>query len=211
MFGRSRPYNRSETLDRAERARAKGRRKQAIAEYRKVLAQDPADLAVHQKIAPLLAQTGQRADALKSFDAAAQAHLKQGFTDRAISVYAQAAAFFPKEERLWNELGRLHRERARRADAVKVYVEAHRHFRAKSEREKAIAFLRSALEIDPVHIDASLLLAKLLKASGKKQDAAQLLERLAKQVFGKALKRIRNAQFWLSPTPAALWRWMRAK
>lgn len=210
MFGKPRPYNRSETLERAEKARAKGNRKKAITEYRKVLANDPADMAVHQKLAPLLAQTGERDAALKSFVAAAEGQLKQGFAERALAVYSQAASFFPKQERLWHELARLHRERSRRADAVKVYLDAHRHFRAARERATAIAFLRSALELEPLHLDASVQLAKLLKKNGEAADARGVLEALSRQIRGPALKRVRKAQFGLSPTPAALWRWLRA-
>ncbi len=210
MFGKPRPYSRTETLDRAEKARAKGKRKKAIAEYRKVLAQDPADTVVHQKLAPLLAQIGEREAALKSFLAAAEGHLKSGFADRAISVYAQATTFFPGNESLWNELARLHRERSRRADAVKVYVEAHRHFRAPQQREKAINFLRNALELEPIHVDASVHLARLLKQGGQQVDARRMLDQLANQVRGPALKRVRKAQFGIAPNPSTLWRWMRA-
>jgi len=210
MFGKPRPYNRSETLERAEKARAKGKRKKAIAEYRKVLAQDPADATVHHKIAPLLAQTGHREAALKSFQAAAEGHLKQGFADRAISVYSQATAFFPANEALWNELARLHRERSRKADAVRVYLEAHRHFRTSGQRPKAIGFLRSALELEPIHVDASVSLARLLKKDGKNEDARRVLDQLASQVRGPALKRVRKAQFGIAPGPSTLFRWMRA-
>ena len=123
MFGKKRPYNRSEVMARAEAARARGRKKKAISEFRKILAEDPADLTVHQKLAPLLAQTGLMEDARKSFNAAAEGHLKQGFADRAIAVYAHAVTFFPRDEKLWNELARLHRERARKADRKKAYTE----------------------------------------------------------------------------------------
>lgn len=210
MFGKKKPYNRSEVLARAEAARARGRRKKAIAEYQKILAEDPADVAVHQKVAPLLAQAGEVEAARKSFNAAAEGHLKQGFADRAIAVYTQAASFFPTDEHLWNEAARLHRERARKADAVRIYFNAHVHFRGRKQREVAVRFLRSALELEPLHLDSTVKLAQLLKQDGQKEDARRLLEAAAAQVRGKGLKRIRKAQFGLSPTPAALWRWMRS-
>lgn len=209
MFGKKRPYNRSEVMARAEAARGKGNRKKAIAEFRKILAEDPNDLAVHQKLAPILAQAGLLEDARKSFNAAAEGHLKQGFADRAIAVYAHATTFFPRDEKLWNELARLHRERSRKADAVKVYVSAHQHFRGKKQREVAVRLLRSALEIEPLHVDATVNLARLLKQEGQKEDARRLLDSAAAQLRGAGLKQIRKAQFGLSKSPAALWRWMR--
>lgn len=117
--------------------------------------------------------------------------------------------FFPRDEKLWNELARLHRERARKAEAVKVYVSAQQHFRGKKHREVAVRLLRSALEIEPLHVDATVKLAKLLKQDGQKDDARRLLESAAAQVRGNGLKQIRKAQFGLTKSPAALWRWVR--
>jgi len=210
MFGRKVPLSRSELVQRGDRARAKGRRRKAISEYRKALALEPGDASIHAKIAPLLAARGDKAEALKSFQAAAEGQIKAGFVDRAIALYVQAVSLFPKEDVLWREVARLHLERARRADAVRIYVQAHRHFRGKKDRDTGIAFLRRAVELDPLHIQGTIALAKLLKKSGRKAEGHQLLAQLAAQLRGPALKKVRRAQFGLSPTPAALWRWMRA-
>ncbi len=210
MFGRKVPLSRSELVQRGDRARAKGRRRKAIAEYHKALALDPTDASIHAKIAPLLAARGEKAEALKSFQAAAEGQIKAGFVDRAIALYVQAVSLFPKEDVIWREIARLHLERSRRADAVRVYVEAHRHFRGKKDRDTGIAFLCRAVELDPLHVEGTIALAKLFKKSHRKDEAHQVLAQLATQIHGPALKKVRRAQFGLSPTPAALWRWMRA-
>lgn len=209
MFGRKRPYDRSETLARADGARAKGRKRKAISEYRKILEQDPKDFAVHQRIAPLLAQAGEADDARKSFAAAAAGHLEQGFADRAIAVHTQAVAFFPTDEALWNEVARLHRERARKADAVKVYLQAHQHFRDKPLRPHAIAFLRAALELEPLHLEALVALARLLKQAGQKAEALRVLAEASTQVRGPGLKRLRKAEWQVSRSLRSLWSWLR--
>lgn len=211
MFGRGSAPTRAQLLDRADKARAKGRKKKAIIEYRKALALDPADATVHSKVAPLLATTGQRAEAMKSFRFAAEAHLKAGFVDRAIAVWVSAANFFPDEEPLWNEVAKLQLQRGRKADAVKALIDAHRHFRGKKRRDTAIGFLKQAVGLEPMNVQANLLLARLLKKAGRMPEAKSLLTQLSTQIRGPALRQIRRAQFNLSPTPAALWRWMRGQ
>ena len=66
--------DRTTLLAQADRSRAQGRRKRAILLYAKLLQQDPRDLAVHGKIAPLLAAEGLRDQAMASFRAAADGH-----------------------------------------------------------------------------------------------------------------------------------------
>jgi tetratricopeptide (TPR) repeat protein len=133
------PYIRARVLEKADRARGRGRLKKAIAGYRQVLQADPKDAAVHGKIAPLLARTGQPSEALASFEAAARIHLDAGFSDRALST-----------------------------------------------------------------------LARLLRRQQRRADARALLEELAPRLSGQDLRRVRRALFWIAPTPAAGWRWLRA-
>ena len=82
-------------MAKAGRARAKGRKKKAIAIYRKLLAGTPDDFDVHAKLAPLLAASKQRKEAAKSFNMAAESYISKGFDVKAIAVYKQATRHFP--------------------------------------------------------------------------------------------------------------------
>jgi len=207
---RKKPYDRTEVLAAADKARAQGRIRKAVAGYRKVLAVDPNDIAVHGKIAPLLAQRRQRDEALRSFQFAAQGHLKAGFQDRALAVYTQAAAHFPEEAWIWDEIARLHLLRGRRADAVNALLDGGIRL-GRQVRPKGIVLLRKALEIEPWHLEATLALARLLARSGEKVEALDMLEDLAQRVRGKGRRRVRRAIFGLSATPGNAWRWLRGK
>ena len=55
------PTTRVELIAVADVGRARGRRKQAIAGYRRVLEANPQDLTVHAKLAPLLAVSVKKA------------------------------------------------------------------------------------------------------------------------------------------------------
>lgn len=208
-FWRKKPYSRTETLGEADKARAAGRARKAVALYRKVLANDPADATVHGKLAPLLAQSKkERGEALASFELAAQGHLKAGFSDRALAMYVQAASYFPEEASLWEEIARLNMVRARRADAVNALIEGGDAIGRTRFRAGGLRLLRKALEIEPWHLEATLALARLLAKEKEKEEALALLEDLAERVRGKGRRRVRRAILRLSFTPVNLWRWI---
>ncbi len=207
---RPKPFDRTATLAAADRARARGRTKKAIAGYRRVLEVHPDDLTVHGKVAPLLARRGERGAALASFLKASDGHVRAGFTDRALSVLSQATAFYPEEEPLWQDLARLQLARGRRADAVAALVRGGRRLLRSRHREVGERVLRLALQIEPWQPDAVLVLARTLARLGRKREALGLLDGLAPRVGGRTLSRARRLAFRLSPTPARLWRWLLA-
>jgi tetratricopeptide (TPR) repeat protein len=206
-FGRPKPFDRTETLEAADKARSKGRRVKAIAGYQKILEHHPEDAAVHGKLAPLLADAKRSTEALTSFRAAALAHTTQGFADRAISVYVQALGYYPKELAFWEEVVALHLKRGRKADALKALLDARARFGRKPDRPIAKRLLRRALEIDDAHVGATADLARLLAKDGSAAEALDLLRQLLSKVEGRDRRVLRRAEFSVAPSPATLWRW----
>ena len=80
----------------------------------------------------------------------------------------------------------------------------------KRERPLAIQLLRTVLEIEAWHFEATFDLARLLNRDGERDEARHLYEGLAERNSGSRLRRARGALLVMSPTPAALWRWARA-
>ncbi|MFZ5468907.1 MAG: tetratricopeptide repeat protein [Myxococcota bacterium] len=203
------PYNRTRILDAAEKARSKGSRKKAIALYQEILAKDPNDAQVNARIAPLLHRVGKTEDAEKAFGLAAQSFVDKGFIDKALAVYAQAVELFPLDPRLWKRVGELTMERGRKADAVKALMQgAQQLTRKKPSREAALLLLEQAVGYDPFHLEATFALGRLLKRLGRKDEGMQRLEALQASLAGPARRRVRRAQFYLSPGFGTLWRWL---
>ena len=211
MFWRKKVYDRSAILDAADKARGRGRVRKAIAGYSQILAQDPNDHQVHARIAPLLARTKRWDEARRSFDSAGIGFLKAGFADKAIAIWKVAAKNFPEDVEYWERVANEQVKRGRKADAVQSLLEGREQLTKKAQRPLAMALLRQVLTLDAFHFDATLDLAKLLADEGQRRDAEKLLREMRMWVKGRNLRRLRAAQFRLSPSWRGLMDWILGK
>jgi len=145
----------------AEGLRRLGRLDEAIAEYRKMLAQDPAQPVVHNILGTIYHAQGRDSDAAAEFQAAirlnpgfAEAHSNlgyayaaMGYLDGALVEYRQAVALAPADPEPHAKLGYAYAKLGK--------------------RREAIAELRAALELDPGHAGARQALDWLEKGPGK--------------------------------------------
>jgi tetratricopeptide (TPR) repeat protein len=204
------PRTRTELVAAADRARAKGRLAAAAAGYRRVLVEhDASDPHVHCKLAPVLTRLGDDAGALSSFRLAAEGHVRAGFVDRALAVYAQAREVFPLESDFHTEAARIHLARGRRADAAIALVRGGRAL-ARARRADAIEMLRGAMSLQPGHVEATLALAPLLRREDRRGEALELLRAIEPGVRGAALRRVRWQILRASPGLRTAWRWIAA-
>jgi tetratricopeptide (TPR) repeat protein len=210
MFHRSKPYNRAASLAAAQKAVAKGRVKRAIAEYSRILEHQPDDFEVRGRLAPLQAKRKLLDAAWSNFKAAAQGYERDGFLEKALSVYRQAAHSLPDRSGLWEMLADLHLQRHHSADALAALREGAWHFGSRSTRHTAIRLLEKAHRIAPEDFETGLELGRLLARAGRRPEALALLDGLAKRQEGRRLRQIRALLFRLRPTPARAWHWLRA-
>jgi tetratricopeptide (TPR) repeat protein len=208
-FGGMKKYDRTRILGAAARARAKNKRRKAIALYRSVIAVERSNPELHARVAPLLAETGQRFDAWVSYQALAQACLREGSKDKAVAVYREAAGYLPHETQVWLALARLHLKRGKQNEAVEALLEGSRQFRARWHWPEAIHLLRRIHSIEPWEFDAVYDLARLLAKSDQAAEARRLLEGLANRCSGERLRRVYGAQFRLDGDLRYAWLWLR--
>ena len=198
MFWRK-PYNRTSTLAAADKARGRGRVRKAIAGYSKVLQNQPNDYQVHARLAPLLAKVRRWEDSRKSFHAAGEGYLAAGFADKAVAVWTMAAQHFPEDVPYWERIANELVKRGHKADAIRTLLQGRHQLRLRFQRPLAIQLLEQVLVLEPSHFDATLDLVRLLRLEGQRPKAEKLLTDLSRDVRGPKLRRIRTAQFRLSP------------
>ena len=210
-MGRIEPGNdRAQFLEQAARARSKRQHRRAIALYRQVLAGERSSIDIHEKLAPLLAETGQTFDAWNSYRVIAQAALREGRDDRAIAVYREATRALPQEIQAWQGLARLLAKRSDPSGAVEALVEGSRQFTGHYLRPQAIHLLRRARSISPWDFETVLELARHLGRTDQTIEARMLLEGLLERCEPWRRNRVRAAQLSVEPGPRALWAWLLA-
>jgi tetratricopeptide (TPR) repeat protein len=210
MFSNEPDYDRARILEAASRSRVRKRYRKAATLYRRILAVEPSNPELHARLAPLLAATGRHFDAWTSFEACGRTALAEKKLDQAAAIYREAARCLPREFQAWVKLSRIEQQRTREQKAVDVLLEGRQHFRRRGHRPQAIALLRRALQIAEWNLEIVLDLARLLTRSGQESEAQLFLEQLAQRSAGTGLRRVRGAQWRISPTLANTWRWARA-
>lgn len=208
MFFRKKPYDRSTTLAAADKARGRGSIKKAVVAYSQILAREPDDHQVHARIAPLLARIHRWKEARESFDAAGAGYLKAGFADKAIALWTVAATHFPEDVEYWERIANEQVRRGRKADAIKSLLDGRAMLRARRQRPLAILLLRQVLSLQPIHFETTLDLARLLSAEGETAEASKLLQNLRRYAHGPNVRRLRAAQFRISPGLRAAIDWI---
>ncbi|MEQ8279403.1 MAG: tetratricopeptide repeat protein [Deltaproteobacteria bacterium] len=209
LFG-PKPYRRRDSLTTATEAQRRGKPKKAIAAYQRILDHDGEDPMILHKLAVCLAQVRRVDEARPKFLAAAAGYEAGGFADKALAVYTAAAHHIPGEVEFWERIAQGHLLRERRADAIRVLIDATKNFVGRARRGERIQLLEHVRTIDTWHVEGGLALARDLVADGQSDEARTLLDGLAERNEGATLKKVRWAAFALQPSFGSAWRWLRA-
>ncbi len=210
LFGRSQRLSRSQLSRAASRAQAKGRYKKALRLYQELLEREPDNREVQKKIAGLQARTNAKADAWASFRFSAEAFLLEGFADKAIGVYREAAHYLPHEPEAWSAIADIHIDQDRRHDAVAVLREGRRQMRSRRLRAEAIRLLTRARDLEPSSFEVGFDLSRLYWKTGARSESIGLLEQLERVSTKPQLVRLRRTHFVRYPNVVTGWRWLRA-
>jgi tetratricopeptide (TPR) repeat protein len=201
-------FDKKSAVAQAAEARGKGDRKKAIALYRDVLAHDPSDHEVHGRLAQLLAESGDLAQAAASFRLGADGYHKVGFTDRAIALLKQAVEHVPDDVDAWLSIASFNVERERKKEADKVLADARTRFVRKRDLAAASRLLDARLKLDGKNVAVAIDRARVAKRMGQRGFGVLLLEDVLSLVDQRERRRLRRALFSLQPTPASLWRFL---
>jgi tetratricopeptide (TPR) repeat protein len=205
---RQKGFDRVAALARADQHRQAGRVEEAIAGYREILRWRPDDKVARARLAPLLARSGEREAGLAEFRRLAAEQKKAGFPARAIALLKQAADRWPDEISLVEEAAALELARGRRADAVQALLQAGARLVETPQRPEGTKLVRRALELQPWHVEGTLLYARIVVLDRRRRDAGRLLDGLAARTLGEARRRAVVAAAKLAPSPRRLVRWL---
>jgi len=197
-------------LTEAHRARNQGRERAAIRLYRRILVENPRNLEVALRVAPMLAYAGEGFEAWQLYRRVALEYVRQKKYTECLAVYREACRFVPTEFEAWRLCAELQLKMNRADGAFETLVDGRMNFGGPHSRAQAIALLTRAREIEPWDDHLLLDLATLYADNDQSDLALELLSTLSCRVSGRMLRRVRVLQFRLTLSLRFLFLWLRA-
>ncbi len=202
--------DRKRLLAQANRERNDGDERQALALYRRILLEEPRNVTVALRAAPLLARTGQHFEAWQLFRTASQELMRARRREECLAALREACRFVPHEFEAWRLRAELELKLEREDEAYETLLEGRRVFRSAHERAQAIALLERARAIEPWCVELGLDLARLYARSEQKHAALELLDLLALRADARDLRRACALRFRITLAPRDGWAWLRS-
>jgi tetratricopeptide (TPR) repeat protein len=166
------PLDREETLKKAEKLLRQGRLDGAIAEYVRVVEDQPRDWNTANTLGDLYARANQAEKAVAQYSRIADHFYKEGFYPKAAALYKKILKIAPDHEASQLILGDISAKQGLLADAKSQLSAIAARRRARGDRRGADEIVVKLGEIDPSDVDARLAAARVLAERGDTQLAA---------------------------------------
>jgi tetratricopeptide (TPR) repeat protein len=180
LFG----FNKQKVLSSAEKYVQQGKLQNAIAEYDKVLKNDPKDLTVANTVGDLYSRIGESDKATECFKTVGDAYASQGFTVKAIAMYKKISKLKPSLESVL-KLAELYTQQGLFNDARAQYLQVAEEFLKSGELDNAVRIFQKILEMDPENTTMRIKLAEVYVRLGKKTEAWQIFSAAAETMRAK--------------------------
>lgn len=197
-------------LTQAHRARNRGRNRAAIRLYRRILVENPRNLEVAMRVAPMLAMGGESFEAWQLYRRVAREYAREKQYTECLAVYREACRFVPFEFDAWRLCAELQLKMDMPDGAFETLVDGRMHFGGPGTRAEAIALLARARTIEPWDDDLLLDLANLYNQNDQSDVALEVLGTLACRATGVTLRRVRFLQWRITLSFGFLFLWLRA-
>jgi tetratricopeptide (TPR) repeat protein len=179
------PFDREGTLRKAEKLLRQGKLDLAIAEYRAVVVEHPADWNTANTLGDLYFRAGQLDKAVAQFDEIATRLANEGFFPKAVALYKKILKIKPDEERAMWHLGNISARQG-------LLVDARSNFAALAQRRRARGDTRGEAEVrirvgdlDGADIETRLSGARARVELGDTKSAIERLKHYAAELQEK--------------------------
>jgi tetratricopeptide (TPR) repeat protein len=198
--------DREKTLQAAQKYVEKKKYDRAIAEYQRIIQEDPNDARTLLKIGDLQARLQAYPEAIATYDRVGQYYASQGFALKAIAVYKQIRELIKKHSpdladrygHIVPKLAEIYQQLGLTSDALAAYDEVATRLQRGARDREAIDVFRRMVALDPSNplphlrlaeaccrvqsLDEAIELfwkaAELLLGLGRREDALKVVERI---------------------------------
>ncbi|ULA68421.1 MAG: hypothetical protein LZF62_340172 [Nitrospira sp.] len=173
--------DRRTVLQNAQLFASKGQYDAAIAEWRKLTTDSPADGTIFNSIGDLQLKRNATADAVAAFLQAAGAFRSEGSVLKAIAAYKKILKVDPARIEIYRHLGDLNAERGLLSSAVQDYLTLGKHYFKDGRNKEALEIYRKIVSQDPSNLDAQLRVAELCVQEGLVDEAVRMYLQLGRE------------------------------
>lgn len=171
-------FDRETTLKKAEKLLRQGRLDAAIAEYVKVVEDQPHDWNSANALGDLYARAGQTDKAVSQYSRIAEHLLREGFYPKAAALLKKILKIGPDDEATQLRLAEVSALQGLMADAKAHFTAIAGRRRARGDRRGEAEIVVRLGQLDPSDIDARMKTARTLEDMGRADEAADCYKAL---------------------------------
>ena len=168
--------DRSKVLSAAQKHLAKGNYDRAIAEYRRLVDEDPADVRTWLKIGDLQTRKGAHKEASDTYHRVAEHYADQGFFLKAVAVYKQILKLQPTRLDVSLRLAEMYEQLQLVSDALQTYEQAAIAYARAGDALHMLDILDRMAKLDPDNIPVRIKYAEALSKAKETERAASEFE-----------------------------------
>jgi tetratricopeptide (TPR) repeat protein len=173
------PFDREDTLKKAEKLLRQGRLDAAIAEYVRVVEEQPRDWNTANALGDLFVRAGQLERAAEQYSRIADHFTRDGFYSKAAALYKKILKIRPEDEAAQLQLAGISARQGLMADAKAQLSAVAERRKARGDRSGADEITVRLGSIDPADFDARLNAARVLADGGSTALAAERYRTIA--------------------------------
>ena len=176
-------FNKAKVLASAEKFVQQGKLQNAIAEYEKVIREDPKEFTLLNTIGDLYARLGQTDNAVKYFKRVGDHYASEGFNVKAIAMYKKLTKLAAGNTECILRLAELYTQQGLYNDAKQQYMVIADYYLKGGDLDSTARMFQKMLELDPESTAMQAKMADLYLRMGKKEDAKEIYFRAAESLY----------------------------
>ena len=166
------PIDRDDTLKKAEKLVRQGKIDAAVAEYLRVVEDQPRDWTTANTLGDLYVRTGQPEQAAAQYARIAEHFMTEGFYPKASAIYKKLLKLTPNDEGAQLNLAELSQKQGLLADAKAQLNAIEERRRGRGDRAGAAEIVVRRGALDPADFEARVTGARTLADMGRTDEAA---------------------------------------
>jgi tetratricopeptide (TPR) repeat protein len=202
--------NKNKILANAQKFAEKGAFDKAIAEYLKIVKEDPEDVRAWLKVGDLYAKKGSRKEATATYLRVAEFYASQGFYLKAVAVYKQILKLDPTVVQVNLRLAELYQQLGLLSDAQSQFEHVAGYFQRSGKTREALEVMQKLIDLDPDNVPSRIKLAELYSKADMRPEAVREFRLAADQLRAQGrvddLIKVLERLLWHKPDEFALGR-----